>query len=59
MSRTTICDYLKCGNKYGLCEYNPKEERIKANKKSVKSQKEKGIFDEEAQRKANKYVKVL
>ena len=27
MSRTTICDYLKCGNKYGLCEYNPKEEK--------------------------------
>ena len=36
----TIQRYLKNGNILGWCKYNPKEERIKANKKSVKSQKE-------------------
>lgn len=34
MSRTTICDYLKCGNKYGLCEYNPKEEKRNNSKRN-------------------------
>ena len=38
MSNTTIREYLKTGNMYGFCEYNPKEETKKGIVKSHKNQ---------------------